>query len=152
MIEELLPFIVQAVGVGVRVTTRLDRDLPPGRFDRTQFETALTNLAVNARDAMDGHGDIVIETRNIVKGEREAPCALAGRLISITVRDTGPGIPPEVAARVFEPFFTTKEPDKGTGLGLSQVMAFAHAAGGDARIISSRGGAAMEVLLPAELQ
>jgi signal transduction histidine kinase len=148
VIEALEPFIVQAVGPRVQVTTRLDPDLMSGRFNRTEFETAIINLVLNARDAMDGEGEIVLETRNIRGSERHSFTGDAARFVAIVVCDTGPGVLPEVAARAFEPFFTTKKFGKGTGLGLSQVLSFARAAGGDARIANRDTGAAIEILLP----
>ena len=140
--------LVKAVGEGVRVATKLDPELWPVEVDRMQFESALVNLAVNARDAMDGKGEIAFETRKVSAVDGSLSDLAAGDYALIEVRDTGPGFPPEIAARAFEPFFTTKEPGKGTGLGLSQVYGFAQGSGGLARIASTpRGGAVIEVFL-----
>ena len=109
--------------------------------DSAQLETALLNAALNARDAMNGRGELVLGTSNCHLDEEPAVC--------ITIRDYGPGIPDEVLSRVFEPFFTTKEVGKGTGLGLSQIHGFAAQAGGRAEIESADGGGAiLRIYLP----
>ena len=108
--------------------------------DISQFETALVNLAVNARDAMNGSGQLQIQVRPV-----EAVPALpghearAGEFIAISVGDTGCGIAPELLESIFEPFYTTKEVGKGTGLGLSQVFGFAKQSGGDVLVHSQPG-------------
>lgn len=84
---------------------------------------------VNARDAMNGNGQVTVETRNAVLGDGAIPELPGGDYVRIAVQDTGCGMSPEVAARAFEPFFTTKPVGKGTGLGLSQVYGLARAAG-----------------------
>ncbi|KAA8606681.1 histidine kinase [Salipiger aestuarii] len=111
-----------SLGAGVRLRMDLAPGLPRLRVDPGQLEAALMNLAVNARDAMDGQGKITIATRP------------AGDMAEITVSDTGPGIPPELLEQVFEPFFTTKPVGKGSGLGLSMVYGFARQSGGSVRI------------------
>ena len=112
--------------VGGRIT--MDVTCDPGLFasaDIAQFETALVNLCVNARDAMDGEGRLTIRAYRC-DGE-----------VCVDVEDEGHGIAPEVLPRLFEPFFTTKEVGKGTGLGLSQVYGFTHQSGGDVRVAST---------------
>ena len=119
------------------------------RIDRAQFETALPNLVVNARDAVGGTGEIVIGTRNVSLVDGDVADVSGGDFVMMSVRDNGPGIAPHVAAQVFDPFFTTKEVGKGSGLGLSQVQGFARGAGGHARVAPKSGpGATIEVYLP----
>ncbi len=148
VIKGIEGILAKAVGEGVRVATKLDPELWPVEVDRTQFESALVNLAVNARDAMEGKGEIAFETRKFSAVDGSLSELSVGDYALIEVRDTGPGFAPEIAARAFEPFFTTKEPGKGTGLGLSQVYGFAQGSGGLARIAPTpRGGAVIEVYL-----
>lgn len=110
-------------------------------LDRRQFEKALLNLAVNARDAMDGHGSLTIRT---VRDEEEQTAALAVQVI-----DTGCGMSAEVLERVFDPFYTTKPAGQGTGLGMSQVFAFCRQSGGEVQISSTEGeGTSVAMLLP----
>lgn len=108
--------------------------------DVAQFETALLNLAVNARDAMNGEGELSLAVRAAssippVRHHNERP----GNYVTISVTDTGGGITPENLSRIFEPFFTTKAVGKGTGLGLSQVFGFAKQSGGDVVVESQEG-------------
>ncbi|QDW38282.1 PAS domain S-box protein [Bradyrhizobium sp. KBS0727] len=134
-------------GVGGTVTLQFDlaRDIWPVVVDVTEFETALVNLTVNARDAMPGGGVIAISAHNLTLDEQ----ACAGDYVAISVADTGIGIAPDVLSRIFDPFFTTKPIGKGTGLGLSQVHGFAHQAGGTVRVASEIGkGTKMTILLP----
>jgi signal transduction histidine kinase/CheY-like chemotaxis protein len=149
VIANLESFIARAAGENVHVITKLSPVLWPARIDRTQFETALVNLVVNARDAMNGGGEVVIETRNIVLDAEAFPDMPAGDYLLVTVTDTGRGMTPEVAARAFDPFFTTKEAGRGSGLGLSQVYGFARSASGCVRIGSKPGTeTTIEIYLP----
>ena len=117
-------------------------DFPPGLWlvdvDDTEFDFALLNIAVNARDAMPNGGTFRISARNV-----SFPIAgvngLTGDFVALTLSDTGTGIAPEILPRLFEPFFTTKHADKGSGLGLAQVHGFAHQAGGTVTIESDVG-------------
>ncbi|MGX1323511.1 PAS domain S-box-containing protein [Bradyrhizobium sp. USDA 377] len=118
--------------------------------DVAQFETALINLAINARDAMDGEGRLTIAVHK-VQGipSLRAQSARGGDYVAISVRDTGSGIPPEHLDSIFEPFFTTKEVGKGTGLGLSQAFGFAKQSEGDVAVTSTQGeGATFTIYLP----
>ncbi|KAF1705602.1 ATP-binding protein [Pseudoxanthomonas suwonensis] len=129
----------------VDVDVRLAPDLWPVHVDAGEFEIAILNLAVNARDAMNGSGRITIRADNVVErgvdGEQE--------MVRLVVRDTGSGMSEEVKARVFEPFFTTKDVGKGSGLGLAQVYGFAQQSGGRVEIDSAPGrGTAITLLLP----
>ena len=122
--------------LGPTIAVRLE--LAPGEVavmaDRNQFEVALLNLAINARDAMPKGGELSIATRELVLDrDVELP---AGSYVEVRISDTGRGMPAAVATRAFDPFFTTKAIGKGTGLGLSQVYGMARQAGGTARLDS----------------
>jgi signal transduction histidine kinase/ActR/RegA family two-component response regulator len=137
----------------LRADIKLDIGLEPGLWpvevDPTQFEVALLNLAVNARDAMPQGGRLVIGARNTPLAAASDPEGLDGDFVAISVTDTGVGMTPEVRERVFEPFFTTKGVGKGTGLGLSQVYGFSRQSNGAARIESTPGrGTTVTILLP----
>ncbi|WP_342714009.1 ATP-binding protein [Bradyrhizobium sp. B039] len=133
------------VGSAVRLAFDIAREVWPIRTDVSEFETALLNLVINARDAMPDGGTVTIRARNVVLDE--AP--LAGEFVAIDVADTGLGIPADVVDKIFEPFFTTKPIGKGTGLGLSQVHGFAHQADGTVKVASELGkGTTFSILLP----
>ncbi len=149
----LMALATRTLGGEVGVVMQLASDLGKCRVDRTQFEVALLNILINARDAMEGRGTVTIRTSN-VEIEREDLRSFggleAGRYASIAVTDDGPGIPPEIVHRVMEPFFTTKEEGKGTGLGLSMVHGFAKQSGGCAQIYSEMGiGTTIRLYFPA---
>jgi signal transduction histidine kinase len=120
--------------------------------DRNQFENALLNLAVNARDAMPSGGTLTIATHNVSFTDADldaVPELQAGDYVVVAVRDTGHGIAPDVIDRVFDPFFTTKEPGRGTGLGLSQVYGFIKQSGGHVHLESEPNrGTAVHLYLP----
>ena len=138
-----LPEIAGLLKASLGGRIQLDCEVAPGTHpilvDPAEFELALINLAVNARDAMPEGGTLRVAARN--EGDD---------MVRIEVGDTGKGIPPELLAKVFEPFFTTKPVGHGTGLGLSQVYGLARQAGGDARIDSVEGeGTTVALILPA---
>ncbi len=119
--------------------------------DPSQLDTALVNMAVNARDAMGGAGriDIVVRPANAIPAVRAHP-EVKGRYVAIAMTDTGAGIEPDKLERIFEPFFTTKGVGEGTGLGLSQVFGFAKQSGGDITVESDVGrGTTFTLYLPA---
>ena len=138
-------------GLGSQWTVRcaLAPRLAPVLADGSQIETALLNLAINARDALPAGGLIVLETRLVDFGEARLPPDLPeGSYVAISVKDSGTGMPPEVAAKAFDPFFTTKE--QGTGLGLSQVYGLAKQLGGTATIdTQEQAGTTVTLYLPA---
>ncbi|MBV8169735.1 MAG: response regulator [Alphaproteobacteria bacterium] len=142
----------RAVGEPVQVELALDPALDPVRIDPGQFEAAVLNLVINARDATPNGGRILIATRNAALDEAQAQAiadAHPGAYAVIAVRDTGMGIPAALLGKVFEPFFTTKEIGKGSGLGLSQVYGFVRESGGHVRIDSVEGrGTSVELWLP----
>ena len=121
--------------------------------DRHELENTLLNLAVNARDAMDGRGRLTIRTSARTLSANEIGHCLGGDHVAIAVSDTGCGMAPEILERVFEPFFTTKPVGKGTGLGLSQIFAFTRQSGGEVAITSTQGeGTTVTLYLPRHIQ
>ncbi|WP_230480538.1 ATP-binding protein [Sphingomonas sp. Leaf21] len=129
-------------GPGVALDINLPEAPCHAHVDRSQLDTAIVNMAVNARDAMAGQGRLTIR----LWSEYDA----AGRgQVRIAITDTGEGIPPERLDQIFEPFFTTKKLGAGTGLGLSQVFGFARQSGGDVKVVSPPGeGATFTLSLP----
>jgi len=121
----------------------------PLSIDISEFELALVNLVVNARDAMPEGGQITLSATNATLDGEETAERLRGDFVAITVADTGVGIAPDVLSKIFEPFFTTKDPGKGTGLGLSQVYGFAQQSGGVVAVDSGLGrGTEITIYLP----
>ena len=152
LLTEIEMLVHRAVGSNVTVTFDLAPDLWFCRADPNQLESALLNLAINARDAMPTGGTLSVTTRNVLL-DGDAVTELGeiapGRYATITLRDTGTGMPKDILARVFEPFFTTKEVGKGSGLGLSQVYGFARQSSGHITIQSKVGeGTAVRLYLP----
>jgi signal transduction histidine kinase len=149
LITGMRDLLDRTIGDQITVERRLDCNDWKLYTDRHQFENAILNLAVNARDAMDGCGRLVISSSQVRLRADEIGECVAGEYIMLSVADDGCGMTPEVLERVFEPFFTTKDIGKGTGLGLSQVFGFARQSGGDIRIISAPGeGTDVRIYLP----
>lgn len=147
-------FLDRAVGEKVKLELVNGRGLPNVKVDRNQLETAIMNLAVNARDAMAPHGGrLTIRTKLLSGAEIDAlkiPGLGSQEHVLIEVADTGPGVPDAIMARIFDPFFTTKEEGKGTGLGLSTVHGIIGQMGGAITIENApEGGAVFKVYLPA---
>jgi signal transduction histidine kinase len=151
VIEHVADTLRRTLGGNIRVITTLMFDLWPARVDPDALESAVLNLAVNARDAMPEGGNLVITTRNVAAGTK-ATAELAPSVwdqIEIAVADTGVGMSEEVASRAFEPFFTTKPIGEGTGLGLSQAYGFAVQSHGTAVLESTPGkGTTVRLYLP----
>ncbi len=147
-IDSALPMLRKLVGPDVVVA------FAPGvvgevEFDTTHLDQVLTNLAANARDALEGRGHLWLETRRVSLDEGEAKrLSVARECVALTVRDDGPGMTPEVLEHLFEPFFTTKQ-GNGTGLGLATVYGLVRQAGGVIEVCSTPGeGATFSLLLP----
>ncbi len=150
-IRSMDDFLRRALGERVMLDLALADDLWCGRGDANQFEVALLNLAVNARDAMPDGGTFRLSTENVPDGHRAAPrvALRQGDYVCIAATDTGIGMSPEILAHAFEPFFTTKDVGKGSGLGLAQVYGFARQAGGNVGVESTPGkGARLAIYLP----
>ena len=136
-LDEMLRTIL---GGRIEVVTDIACDPCPVEADVSQFETAVVNMAVNARDAMDGGGRLTVHVEMVSRAPSGRRAKGGSRpFIALSLTDTGAGIPPEHLARIFEPFFTTKDVGKGTGLGLSQVYGFAKQSGGDLSVESTVG-------------
>lgn len=141
-----------SLGTDVQLETVLSGGVWRIHVDQNQLESVLLNLAVNARDAMEGGGRLTIETQNAHLDKRYVARELGitpGQYVMIGVTDTGSGMAPDVLAKAFDPFFTTKEVGKGTGLGLSQVYGFIKQSGGHTKIYSEIGhGTSVKIYLP----
>ena len=150
LLEEARPLLQRAAGPLLDLTIDCATDIGLVRIDQIMLETALINLAVNARDAMPDGGPLKVEARRTILGEHDWPQRFPSReAIAITVIDQGFGMSAEILQRVMEPFFTTKEPGKGTGLGLAMVHGFAKQSGGMFHIDSAPGrGTAATIYLP----
>jgi len=147
MLQDMLGTLT---GSRIEVVTELPEERCFVHADPSQFDTALVNMAVNARDAMDGEGRLTIQVTSVdeVPSVRRHP-AVAGAFVAVSLTDTGSGIPSDQLERIFEPFFTTKEQGKGTGLGLSQVFGFAKQSGGEVTVESRMGrGTTFTIFLP----
>ncbi|MCY6379661.1 PAS domain S-box protein [Hoeflea prorocentri] len=152
LVENLFSMLRRTLGIHVEFDARLSKDLWPTLADPGQVETALLNLAVNARDAMPAGGSLFIETSNTVIDEHYSAREIGvepGDYIRISVSDTGVGMTENVLEKAFEPFFTTKQSGRGTGLGLSTVYGFAKQSGGNVTIYSEEGfGTTVNLYLP----
>ena len=147
LIGGMRDLLARSLGPGIEVVTDFAPDVPPALADANQLEMAILNLAVNARDAMNGQGRLTIAVRAVARGGGEA--LPPGAYIEIAVRDEGEGMDPATLARATEPFFTTKGVGKGTGLGLPMIHGLARQSGGDFALTSEVGvGTVARLLLP----
>ena len=147
LVKKMSDLLDRTLGQNVELELDLGWEDLSAQCDPTQLEMAILNLAINARDAMEANGELTIKVSTM--DVRDDPTLLDGEYVELSLRDTGSGMPPDVAARAFDPFFTTKGAGKGTGLGLSQVYASAKQAGGTARIDSHEGvGTSVRLYLP----
>ncbi|PSC03858.1 hybrid sensor histidine kinase/response regulator [Alsobacter soli] len=149
VLAEMSELLARTLGGMVQIEKRCADDLWPVLIDPAQLELAILNLCVNARDAMPDGGTLTLSTRNARIADGDALTLPAGDYVALTVRDTGSGMAPDVAARIFEPFFTTKEIGKGTGLGLSMVYGLVQQSGGAVDVQTAPGrGTAITLYFP----
>jgi PAS domain S-box-containing protein len=152
LLTEMHPILTRTLGQAISVDVECAGDLPNVFVDPGELDTAILNLALNARDAMPRGGSLLISARAEqvhAEGERSGD-ARPGSYVVIAVEDAGVGMTPEVLARAFEPFFTTKERGRGSGLGLSMVYGFVRQSGGFLKAESRLGyGTRIELALPA---
>ena len=142
LIASMTELLDRTMGERIKIETALDRGTCAVLVDRSQLQSAILNVASNARDAMPGGGTLRIEVSTVTSGTDALMAALA-------ISDSGSGMDPDTASRIFEPFFTTKKTGQGTGLGLSQVYGFATQSGGDVVVESMPGeGTTLTLLLP----
>jgi len=152
LVLQTTSLLKRTIGEHISLSALLAPDLWPTRSDPGQIESAIVNLALNARDAMPKGGKLVVETLNVTidpDDELATPELSPGDYVQLSVSDSGAGMAPEVASRAFEPFFTTKSRGHGTGLGLSMVYGFVKQSGGHATIYSEPGhGTTVKLYLP----
>ncbi|WP_448651003.1 ATP-binding protein [Pseudomonas fluorescens] len=149
-VKNIGEMLESVTGARIHVQIELPRQPCHVRVDPSQFETALINIALNARDAMEGRGTLTLRVTTVaalprIRGEAET----RQPFVAISLADTGGGIADDTVERIFEPFFTTKAVGKGTGLGLSQVFGFAKQSGGNVDVASHFGqGSVFTLYLP----
>lgn len=149
LVHSMEDLLARTLGERTRLHVKAGTDVWPAWSDENQLESAILNLAINARDAMPDGGMLSIETENIEVESSTKEEIARGDYIRIRVTDTGAGIPSEVLDRVFDPFFTTKPIGQGTGLGLSMIYGFMRQIGGGVRIESQPGaGTTIDLFLP----
>ncbi|MCP3407465.1 PAS domain S-box protein [Bradyrhizobium sp. CCGB01] len=155
LIKGMDDLLRRAIGGEIEVETVVGGGLWNSLIDPDQLENAILNLAINARDAMNGQGRLTIEASNAFLDDeyvRQYGDLIAGQYVMIAVTDTGSGIPPNILERVYEPFFTTKAEGKGTGLGLAMVYGFLKQSGGHVKIYSEIGaGTTVKLYFPREM-
>lgn len=151
-VTDISEILRRSLGETIQIETVLGGGVWRALIDVPQLESAIVNLAVNARDAMPGGGKLTLETVNAALDQAYADDhheVMPGQYVMIAVTDTGTGMPAEVAQKAFDPFFTTKDVGQGTGLGLSQVHGFVKQSGGHIKIYSEPGtGTSVKLYLP----
>jgi signal transduction histidine kinase/ActR/RegA family two-component response regulator len=151
LIADMSDLLDRTLGDGVTLIAENGAEGWQVRADRVQLENVVLNLAVNARDAVNGRGTIMVTTGAVTLMPEAIGHCRAGDYVTIAVTDDGCGMTPDIAERVFEPFFTTKEAGKGTGLGLSQIFAFVRQHAGEITIDTAPGrGTTVALYLPRE--
>ena len=152
LLRDMRDLIRRAVGDEIEIRIMADEGLGNTVVDPSQFENVLLNLAINARDAMNGRGKLVLELRNTELRAQDMgafPDLEPGSYVMMAISDTGSGMSPEVIEHAFEPFFTTKERGEGTGLGLSMAYGFVRQSGGHINLQSEVGkGTTVRIYLP----
>jgi signal transduction histidine kinase len=148
LLKNLEMFLKYGAGPRVRILLKLAPDIPKCLIDPPQFEAAVLNLVVNARDAMPNGGEVEISTERCVVKQALSSLPIPGTYVQVRIKDNGQGMPEEVLRQVFDPFFTTKG-EKGTGLGLPHVLAFMQLIGGSVKVASEVGtGTTFDLLFP----
>ncbi|MFP5406478.1 MAG: ATP-binding protein, partial [Gammaproteobacteria bacterium] len=152
LVREMEDVLRRVLGEAVEIETLAAPDSWNVSADPAQLENVILNLAINARDAMQGHGTLTVQAANRVLDAADVaayPGLSAGEHVLLAIGDTGPGMAPDVLSRAFEPFFTTKPAGKGTGLGLSMVYGFVKQSGGQVGIETRPGeGTRVKIWLP----
>jgi PAS domain S-box-containing protein len=152
LVRGMVKLLTRTLGENIQIKLIEEKAPWPVLIDAAQLDSAIVNLAVNARDAMPNGGKLTIETANVLTDETFAeahPGFAVGDYVVVSVTDTGTGMPPDVVSRIFEPFFTTKEIGKGTGLGLAMVYGFVNQSGGQVTVYSEVGtGTTFRLYLP----
>lgn len=152
IVSDMTKLLHRLIGADIELVTEMEESLGYVMADPGQLEQVLLNLAINARDAMDGRGTLTIATRNLTVEERMDGFSSEfqpGEYVCLSIRDSGCGMPPEVKSHLFEPFFTTKGPGKGTGLGLSIVFGIVKQSSGEISVWSEPGkGSCFQIFLP----
>ncbi|MEY3000059.1 MAG: hypothetical protein RL648_273, partial [Verrucomicrobiota bacterium] len=152
LLREILSTLQPTFPERIHLTLSCASPLPSVQIDPSQFQRAIVNLLLNARDAIEGEGTIAIEAaahdlNTAVDGLERT--LFPGRYLAITITDSGAGISPEIMERVFEPFFTTKAAGQGSGIGLSSAYGIIVRAGGFMRLTSEPGkGSEFQIFLP----
>jgi signal transduction histidine kinase len=150
LLKDLEMFLKYGAGPDIRVVLDLTPEVPKSLVDPPQFNAAILNLVINARDAMPEGGVIRISTDVVMERETSRSKPTPGVFVCVRVRDNGQGMPPDVLDRIFDPYFTTKG-DVGTGLGIPQVLAFMKSIGGRISVNSNVGeGTEFELRFPAQ--
>jgi signal transduction histidine kinase len=148
LLRNLELLLKYSAGPGIRIVLELASDIPKCLIDQSQFDAAVLNLVVNARDAMPHGGEIRISTERWVAETAISGSPAPGPYVRVCVKDSGQGIPAEMVRKVFDPFFTTKG-EKGNGLGLPHVYAFMRRLGGHVSVTSEEGrGTTFDLLFP----
>jgi len=153
IISETCRFLCRTLPASIELVTEIASDQPLWvNANETQLQQIVLNLAINARDAMENHGTLHIALSKVDQRDTSDPAGTnhqADACVHLVIRDTGPGMAPEIQSRIFEPFFTTKSPDHGTGLGLSVTHGLVRDHGGQIEVQSEIGkGTTFAILLP----
>ncbi|MGK6312170.1 PAS domain-containing protein [Neorhizobium sp. DT-125] len=156
LIREMDHLLRRSLGEAIEIDTIVGGGLWNTLVDPSNVENALLNLAINARDAMNGQGKLTVELGNAFLDDEYARHAFdvkAGQYVMLAVTDTGVGMTPDILEKVFDPFFTTKPEGRGTGLGLSMVYGFVKQSGGHVKIYSEPGnGTTVRIYLPRSME
>ena len=154
--EHFTALLERTLGAEIEITTRVEEGLPLADVDPGEFENAILNLAINARNAMPGGGTLALDARGLILDEAISAANSEihpGSYVVVSVSDTGHGMPADILPKIFEPFFTTKSRGEGSGLGLAMVWGFAQQSGGNVTVYSEVGlGTTIRLYLPVSTQ